>query len=92
MLDGRFGINIITYDRRNKLELPTFRLFPNILKTTNSTFTKPIGLIKFHIQNIPYIVIFTITWKIISWMPCTPCCLAICGCGLLKLPIIGIII
>ncbi len=35
MLDGRFGVNITTYDLRNKLKLPTLKLTLNILRMTN---------------------------------------------------------
>ncbi len=61
LLDGRYGVNIITKDLRNKLRILILRSAPYNLVTVDQTLAKLTGLfknLKFHIHGISYIVIF----------------------------------
>ncbi len=63
LLDGGFGINIMTKQLRLKLGLPKCRHAPYNLKMVNQTTTKLVGLIrdlKIYVHSIPYITTFTI--------------------------------
>jgi len=63
LLDGGFGINIITKQLRLRLGLPKPKLTPYNLRMVNQTTTKPMGLIrnlKIYVHGIPYINTFTI--------------------------------
>jgi hypothetical protein len=46
LLDGGYGINIITKQLRLRLGLPKLKLAPYNLRMANQTTTKPTGLIK----------------------------------------------
>jgi hypothetical protein len=46
LLDGGFGINIITEQLRLRLGLPKPKPAPYNLRMANQTTTKPVGLIK----------------------------------------------
>ncbi len=63
MLDGSFGVNIITGQLRLRLRLPKLKLALYHLRMVNQTTTKPMGLIrnlKIYVHGILYIVMFTI--------------------------------
>jgi hypothetical protein len=56
LLDGGFGINIITKQLRLRLGLPKPKLTPYNLRMVNQTTTKPMGLIrnlKIYVHGIP---------------------------------------
>jgi hypothetical protein len=62
LLDGGFGVNIIT-KLRLKLGLPKPKHAPYNLKMANQTITTPIGLIrdlKIYVHNIPYVITFIV--------------------------------
>jgi hypothetical protein len=46
LLDGGYGVNIITKQLRLRLGLPKPKLAPYNLRMANQTTTKPMGLIK----------------------------------------------
>jgi hypothetical protein len=61
LLDGGFGINIITKQLRLRLGLPKPKPTPYNLRMANQTTTKPMGLIKdlkIYVHNILYITMF----------------------------------
>jgi hypothetical protein len=63
LVDGGFGINIITDKLRAKLWLLKLKLAPYNLQMVDQTTTKPIGSIKdlrMYIHGIPYIVMFIV--------------------------------
>jgi hypothetical protein len=63
LLDGGFGINIITKKLRWKLGLPKPKPTPYNMGMANQITTKPMGLIKdlkIHVHGIPYIATFII--------------------------------
>ncbi len=63
LLDGGFGVNIITGQLKLKLELPKPKLAPYHLRMANQTTTKLVGLIrnlKIYVHGILYITTFTI--------------------------------
>ncbi len=63
LLDGGFGVNIITEQLRLKLELPKPKPTPYNLRMAYQTTTKPMGLIKdlkIYVHGIPYITMFTV--------------------------------
>ncbi len=56
LLDGGFGVNIITLQLRLRLGLPKPKLAPYHLRMVNQTTTKPMGLIKdlkIYVHGIP---------------------------------------
>jgi len=58
LLDGGFGINIITKQLKLKLGLPKLKPAPYNLKIIDQTTTKPMGLIRdlnIYVHSIPYI-------------------------------------
>jgi hypothetical protein len=66
LLDGGYGVNIITKDLRNKLGLLILRSTPYNLVMVDQILAKLIGLIKnlkIHIHGISYIVIFMVMKK-----------------------------
>jgi hypothetical protein len=59
LLDGGFGVNIITKWLRLRLGLPKPQPVPYNMKMANQTTTKPMGLIrdlKIYVHGIPYII------------------------------------
>jgi hypothetical protein len=63
LLDGGFGVNIITKQLRLKLGFPKPKHAPHNLRMANQTTTKPLGLIKdlkIYVHGIHYITAFTI--------------------------------
>jgi hypothetical protein len=63
LLNGGFGINIITGQVRLRLRLLKPKLAPYHLRMVNQTTTKLVGLIrnlKIYVHDILYIVMFTI--------------------------------
>ncbi len=63
LLDGGYGINIITKQLRLKLGLPKLKPTPYNLRMAYQTTTKPMGLIrnlKIYVHGIPYIIMFII--------------------------------
>jgi len=63
LLDGSFGINIITKQLRLRLGLPKPKPAPYSLRMANQTTTKLVGLIKdlkIYVHGIAYIITFTI--------------------------------
>ncbi len=63
LLDGGFGVNIITKQLRLRLGLPKPKPTPYNLKVLDQTTTKLMGLIrnlKIYVHGIPYIIMFTI--------------------------------
>jgi hypothetical protein len=63
LLDGGFGVNIITEQLRLRLGLPKPKPAPYNLRMTNQTTTKLMGLIrnmKIYVHGIPYIIMFTV--------------------------------
>ncbi len=63
LLDGGFGINIITKQLRLRLGLPKVKPALYNLKMADQTTTKPVGLIrdlKKYVHGTPYIITFTI--------------------------------
>jgi hypothetical protein len=66
LLDGGYGINIITKQLRLKLGLPKPKRAPYTLKMAHQTTTKLVGLIrdvKIYVHNILYITMFIILQK-----------------------------
>jgi hypothetical protein len=63
LLDGGFGINIVTKQLRLRLGLPKPKPTPYNLRMVDQITTKPVGLIKvmkIYVHGIPYITTFTI--------------------------------
>jgi hypothetical protein len=63
LLDGGFGINIITKQLKLRLGLPKPKPAPYNLRMANQTTTKPMGLIrnlKIYVHGFPYITTFTV--------------------------------
>jgi hypothetical protein len=63
LLDGGFGVNIITKQLRLRLGLPKPKPAPYNLRMVDQMTTKPMGLIrdlKIYVHDIPYITKFTI--------------------------------
>ncbi len=63
LLDGSFGVNIITEQLRLRLGLPKPKPTPYNLRMADQTTTKPMGLIrdlKIYVHGIPHITTFTI--------------------------------
>jgi hypothetical protein len=63
LLDGGFGVNIITKQLKLKLGLPKPKLASYNLRMVYQTTTKLVGLIrdlKIYAHDIPYITTFTI--------------------------------
>ncbi len=63
LLDGGFGVNIITKQLRLRLGLPKPKLAPYNLRMADQTTTKPMGLIrdlKTYVHGSPYITTFTV--------------------------------
>ncbi len=63
LLDGGFGVNIITKWLRLTLGQPKLKLTPYSLRMVNQTNTKPMGLIcnlKIYARNILYITTFLV--------------------------------
>jgi hypothetical protein len=61
LLDGGFGISIITKQLRLRLGFPKPKPTPYNLRMANQTTTKPMGLIKdlkIYVHNILYITMF----------------------------------
>ncbi len=63
MLDGGFGINIITEQLKLRLGLPKLKLAPYNLRMADQTTIKHVGLIKdlkIYVHGIPYIIMFNV--------------------------------
>ncbi len=63
LLDGGFGVNIITEQLKLRLGLPKSKPTPYNLRMVDQTTTKPMGLIrdlKIYVHGIPYIKMFII--------------------------------
>jgi hypothetical protein len=63
LLDGGYGVNIITKQLRLKLGLAKPKPTPYNLKMADYTTTKPMWLIrdlKIYVHGIPYITTFTV--------------------------------
>ncbi len=63
LLDGGYGVNIITKQLRLKLVFPKPKLAPYNLRMAHQTTTKPMGSIRdlvIYVHGIPYIITFTI--------------------------------
>jgi hypothetical protein len=63
LLDGGFGVNIITKYLKLRLGLPKPKPTPYNLRMADQTTIKPMGLIinlKIYVHNIPYITTFTV--------------------------------
>jgi hypothetical protein len=63
LLDGGFGVNIITEQLRLRLRLPKLKLPPYNLRMVDQTTTKLVGLIKdlrIYVHDIFYITTFPI--------------------------------
>jgi hypothetical protein len=63
LLDGGYGVNIITKQLKLRLELPKLKLAPYNLRMVDQTTTKPMGLIKdlkIYVHGMPHITMFTI--------------------------------
>ncbi len=63
MLNGGFGVNIITKQLKLRLELPKPKLTPYNMRMVNQTTTKLMGLIrdlKTYVHGIPYIITFIV--------------------------------
>jgi hypothetical protein len=63
LLDGGFGVNIITKQSKLRLGLPKAKHAPYNLRMTDQTITKLVGLIKDlkkYVHGIPYIITFII--------------------------------
>ncbi len=63
LLDGGFGVNIITKHLRLRLGLPKLKPTPYNLRMVNQATIKPVGLIrdlKIHVHDIHYIITFII--------------------------------
>jgi len=63
LLDGHFGVNIITKQLKLRLGLPKPKLVPYNLRMVDQTTTKPVGLIrdlKIYVHGIPYITMFIV--------------------------------
>jgi hypothetical protein len=66
LLDGGFGVNIITKQLRLRLGVPKPKLAPYNMKMLDQTTTKAMGLIKdlkIYVHGIPYITTFTILYN-----------------------------
>ncbi len=66
LLDGNFGVNIITKQLRLSLRLPKPKLAPYNLRMIDQTTTKLVGLIrdlKIYVHGILYITTFTILYS-----------------------------
>jgi hypothetical protein len=66
LLDGDFGVNIITKQLRLRLGLSKLKPTPYNLKMANQTTKKPVGLIrdlKIYVHDIPYITTFIVLQK-----------------------------
>jgi hypothetical protein len=66
LLDGGFGVNIITEQLRLSLGLLMPKPTPYNLKMVDQTTTKLVGLIrdlKIYVHGIPYIITFTIFYN-----------------------------
>jgi hypothetical protein len=66
LLDGSFGINIITKQLRLKLGLPKLKPAPYNMRMANQTTTKLVGLIrdlKIYVHGIPYITMFIVLYN-----------------------------
>ncbi len=63
LLDGGFGVNIITEQLRLRLGPPKPKPTPYNLRMVDQTSIKPVGLIKdlkIYVHDIPYIITFII--------------------------------
>ncbi len=63
LLDGGFGVNIITEQLRLRLGLPKPKPTPYNLKMADQTTTKLVGFIRdlnIYVHDIPYITTFTV--------------------------------
>jgi hypothetical protein len=63
LLDGGFGINIITKQLKLRLGLPKPKPAPYNLRMADQTTTKLVGLIrdlKIYVHDIPYITTFNV--------------------------------
>ncbi len=63
MLDGGFGVNIITKQLKLTLGFPKLKHAPYNMKMADQTTTKPMGLIrdlKIYVHGIPYITMFIV--------------------------------
>jgi hypothetical protein len=63
LIDGGFGINIITENMKIQLGLSKPNLTPYNLRMVDQTIAKPLGFIrdlKIFVHGIPYMVTFTI--------------------------------
>jgi hypothetical protein len=63
LLDGGYGVNIITKQLKLRLELPKLKLAPYNLRMVDQTTTKPMGLIKdlkIYVHGMLHITMFTI--------------------------------
>jgi hypothetical protein len=63
LLDGRLGVNVITYGLRQKLRLPPPQLTPFNLLMVDFSFIIPLGIIlniRIRIHGLPYIITFTL--------------------------------
>jgi hypothetical protein len=66
LLDGRLGVNIITYGLKQKLKFPPPHPAPFNLLMVDFSFIKPLGIvpnIKIRIHGIPYITTFIVMNK-----------------------------
>jgi hypothetical protein len=62
-LDGRLGLNVITYTSKQKLGFPPPQLAPFNLLMVDFSFIKPLGIvpnIRIKIHGIPYIITFIV--------------------------------
>jgi hypothetical protein len=63
LLDRRASVNIITKNRKTKLNLPKPRPVPYRFRMVDHSMIKPLGIIrnlKIHIHGIPYVATFTV--------------------------------
>ncbi len=63
LIDGGFGVNIITEQLKLRLGLPKSKLTPYNLGMVDYTTTKPMGLIhdmNTYVHDIPYVIIFIV--------------------------------
>jgi hypothetical protein len=69
LLDGGYGVNIITEQLRLTLRLPKLKPTPYNLRMANKTTTKPLGLIrdlKIYVHGIPYITFIVLQNSVVN--------------------------
>jgi len=70
LLNGGFGVNIITKQLKLRLGLPKPKPTPYNLRMANQTTTKLVGLIKdfkIYVHDIPYITTFTLQNSVVDF-------------------------